>query len=179
MQTLLLVLFHASHSPDQDFLPEPAPSAIVQTIEFNQKDYDILCERYLSQQTKRKMHVLPSGMAIRREQKGRYIDLDLPNNASLLSKINALLESKNHKEVYKILCKIRDWEINPQNTEIFEDEDISREVQNLHYVDLTKDCIDLTQDNNCIDLTGDGTKKCAYDSSVKEEYIEPKHDVNN
>lgn len=116
------------------------------TILFDQNEYDELYQRYLSERNERKMHVLPSGMTIRKWHRGRYIDL-LPECKSLKTKIDALLKARDHKEVYIILSQLRKWEINPQNnTGIFDDQEDSEDVQYQEYVDST-------QTDNYFDLT--------------------------
>ena len=102
------------------------------------------------------MRELSSGRVIRRQYKKRYVD-EFP---SLAAKIDNLLSMKHHEKVYAILCKLRDWEINPQDRAVFGNLGDKKlgDVQAYDYVDLTKqnEVVDLTAEKHS-DFKDQGT----------------------
>ena len=80
---------------------------------YDEDDYRSLHERYLMPRVREKVE-LPGGRTIRRQVKGRVIDQNTQGYRMLRSKVDSLLRKNNHGEVYRLLCQLRSWELDPQ-----------------------------------------------------------------
>lgn len=133
------------HNAKSD-IPDEVLSSSIRS--FNENHYNDLCDKYLSVKTCRRMGELPSGRVIRRQYRERYVD----SFTKLASKIDNLLNTKQHEKVYNILCQLHDWEIDPRKRAVFADSKDAQEdgIQGYAYVDLTQqdDEVDLTNEDD-------------------------------
>jgi hypothetical protein len=145
---------------------------------FDEADYTNLCQRYLMPRTRKKPE-LPDGMILRRQYRGRIIDANTPLYRKLRVKVDAWLRKNNHEEVYRVLCQLRDWELDPRRVPaIFQskdDEDVAE------VFDLTSgndepsyiDCIDVDE---CITTAAAAT---TLSSSIPGVVLSSEHFVSN
>eukprot|EP00804_Cyclotella_cryptica_P026769 CCRYP_007964-RA/>CCRYP_007964-RA protein AED:0.04 eAED:0.04 QI:694/1/1/1/0.6/0.66/6/882/813 len=87
-------------------------------------------------------------MTLRRQYRDRMINVPTAEFKKLRRRIDFLLKKDERKEVYKILCQLRNWEMNPLRNEVFRDANENGEESVNEYVDLTEDI----DDKNCIDV---------------------------
>ena len=80
---------------------------------FDADDYTVLSQRYLMPRIRHNPE-LPGGMILRRQYRKRIIDAKVPLYHKLRVKVDALLKKNKHKDVYRLLCQLRDWELDPR-----------------------------------------------------------------
>eukprot|EP01082_Thalassiosira_pseudonana_P007363 g6458.t1 g6458 contig23:506490-509749(-) len=111
---------------------------------FDENDYRDLHQRYLTPRVREKAQ-LPGGMTLRRQCRSRIIDQKTPGYRKLRHRVDALLKKNNHPDVYRLLCQLRDFELDPRKVpEIFREEKTGNDDNDdddgfLEYVDLTND----------------------------------------
>ncbi len=119
---------------------------------FDEADYTTLCQRYLTPRTRINPE-LPDGMVLRRQYRGRIIDANTPFYRKLRVQVDALLKKNNHEEVYRLLCQLRDWELDPRRVPaMFQSKRDNEDI--VEVFDFTKsndepacvDCIDFDDD---------------------------------
>jgi hypothetical protein len=133
------------------FLPEKTDSST-----FDPDDYNFLKDRYLCPKPVRRIRTTASGRTVHR---GRlcigYID-NLPECKKIRTRVDQLLILKEHTKVYNILCQLREWEMNPRRTELFQGL-----AANGHD--------ETTEGYYCVDLTEDESKnRCNAENNIGE-----------
>jgi len=123
----------------------------VEEESYDEDDYKSLHERYLMPRIREKVE-LPGGRMLRRQCKGRMIDQKKSKGYRMLrTKVDGLLKKNRHGDVYRLLCQLRNWELDPRRIpSVFKDcgDEAVKEV-----LDLTKE--EEEEDgsgNTCIDV---------------------------
>ena len=115
---------------------------------FDEDDYTILHSRYLMPRIREKVE-LAGGITLRRQCRGRILDQNTPGFRLLRSRVDALTRKNHHVEVYRLLCQLRNWELDPRRVPTAfrdaGDEDVAE------VLDLTKD-EDERPGSACIDV---------------------------
>ena len=143
---------HHRKTPKTTMQPEQVTSS---EFSFNEKDYNELKERYLTQKVLKNQQ-LPGGMTLRRTYRDRYIDVRELKFKKLRQKIDSLQKDDKDIEIYKLLSQLKEWEINPKRDALW---------RSLGVVD--GDCV-----NELVDLTAEDEKVCI---DVDEEEAKPYH----
>ncbi|KAL7552079.1 hypothetical protein ACHAWF_015295 [Thalassiosira exigua] len=118
-------------------------------VTYDQDDYATLRERYLTPRVREKAE-LASGITLRRQTKGRMIDQPSVGFRLLRTKVDFLLRKGDHPEVYRLLCQLRNWEMDPSR--------VPAVCQKVVGADAVAEFLDLTgEDDNghdqpCIDV---------------------------
>ena len=112
---------------------------------YDEDDYRSLHERYLMPRVREKVE-LPNGCTLRRQIRARVIDQNTQGYRMLRCKVDSLLRKNNHSEVYRLLCQLRNWELDPQRVPaVFLEGNDAVEV-----IDLSKE--DDGTGNSCINV---------------------------
>jgi len=129
---------------------KPQPDTITSkhsTVEeesYDEDDYKSLHQRYLMPRIREKVE-LPGGRMLRRQCKGRMIDQKNSKGFRLLrTKVDSLLKKNRHGEVYRLLCQLRNWELDPRRIPAVFEECGDEAVKEV--LDLTK------EEDTCIDV---------------------------
>ncbi len=120
---------------------------------FDEKDFEVLRQRYLLPRIQLNTE-LPTGMTLRRTCKPRLIDLKTPGFQRLRVRIDELTKQNDRGEVYRLLCQVRSYEIDPSR--------VPAVMQERNQDGDVNEVFDLTQDND------DGGEKECYNV---DEYI--------
>ncbi|KAL7543162.1 hypothetical protein ACHAXR_012463, partial [Thalassiosira sp. AJA248-18] len=116
---------------------------------YDEGDYASLHQRYLMPRIREKAE-LAGGITLRRQCKARVIDQKTRGFRLLKSKVDALLRKKDHGEVYRLLCQLRNWELDPQRVPaVFQDRS-SGDDDVAEVLDLTTE--EDRSGNHCIDV---------------------------
>ena len=115
---------------------------------FDEDDYVSLHSRYLMPRIREKVE-LAGGITLRRQFRGRILDQNTPGFRLLRSRVDALTRKSDHVEVYRLLCQLRNWELDPRRVPTAfrdaGDEDVAE------VLDLTNDDDDRPS-SACIDV---------------------------
>lgn len=134
--------------PQPDTVTSKRPT--VEEESYDEDDYKSLHERYLMPRIREKVE-LPGGRMLRRQCKGRMIDQKNSKGFRMLRiKVDSLLKKNRHDEVYRLLCQLRNWELDPRRIpSVFKDcgDEAVKEV-----LDLTKEEEEDGSGNTCIDV---------------------------
>ena len=135
---------------------------------YDKADYEILKQRYLMPRVREKAE-LANGITLRRQFRDRLIDQKTPGFKLLKTKVDSLLKKNYHAEVYRLLCQLRDWELNPERTPAAFHEGNRCDGDVEEVLDLTKEddgpgkhCIDVDEyitDVLLVDVTKEGDGK--------------------
>mmetsp|Transcript_26188 Transcript_26188/g.56211 ORF Transcript_26188/g.56211 Transcript_26188/m.56211 type:complete len:1361 (-) Transcript_26188:477-4559(-) len=117
---------------------------------YDEDDYATLHQRYLMPRIRQKV-ALAGGITLRRQCRGRVIDQKTRGFRMLRSKVDALLKKRNHGEVYRLLCQLRSWELDPRRVPAAFQDGSNRDDDVTEILDLTKGEEDGSG-NTCIDV---------------------------
>ena len=110
-------------------------------VSIDEEDFEQLRQRYLLPRIQLRSE-LPTGMTLRRTCKPRLIDLKTPGFQRLRIRIDELTKKNDRLEVYRLLCQVRDYEIDPSR--------VPAVMQEQNEDGDVNEVFDLTQDNdNC------------------------------
>jgi len=135
--------------PQPDTVTSKHPT--VEEESYDEDDYKSLHQRYLMPRIREKVE-LPGGRMLRRQCKGRMIDQKKSKGFRLLrTKVDGLLKKNRHGDVYRLLCQLRNWELDPRRIPAVFEECGDEAVKEIF--DLTKE--EEEEDgsgNTCIDV---------------------------
>ncbi|KAL3791789.1 hypothetical protein ACHAW5_009422 [Stephanodiscus triporus] len=111
-------------------------------------DYAILRTRYLMPRIREKVE-LAGGITLRRQCRGRMIDQNTPGFRLLRSRVDALTRKRDHAEVYRLLCQLRNWELDPRRVPTAfrdaGDEDVAEVLDLTRDEDERPSCVDVDE----------------------------------
>eukprot|EP00984_Skeletonema_dohrnii_P028184 scaffold18079_cov104-Skeletonema_dohrnii-CCMP3373.AAC.3 len=110
-------------------------------ITFDEEDFEKLRQRYLLPRIQLNTE-LPTGMTLRRTCKPRLIDLKTPGFQRLRVKIDELTKKNDWLAVYRLLCQVRSYEIDPSR--------VPAVMQETNHCGDVNEVFDLTQDNYAV-----------------------------
>jgi hypothetical protein len=144
---------------------EPSPDVVKSSVEFDEREYEILYNRYLKERV-RENETLPGGMQLRRQKKSRLLDdPNISGYKELGKEVDRLLKRGNRHGVFELLSQLRDFELNPR-----------RVPAALKFIspacDEVAECVDLTNDweDECIDV-----ERYIVDVLLRKEDDESRH----
>ena len=111
-------------------------------IAFDEEDFEKLRQRYLLPRIQLNTE-LPTGMTLRRTFKPRLIDLKTPGFQRLRVRIDKLTKKNDWLAVYRLLCQVRRYEIDPSR--------VPAVMQETNHCGDVNEVFDLTQDNDDVD----------------------------
>lgn len=130
--------------------PEAVSSSRIDSA-LDEDEYAKLRERYLMPRVREKVE-LPGGRILRRQTKGRIIDQNTKGFRLLKSKVDTLLRKGDHSEVYRLLCQLKNWEMNPRRVPAAF-QDVNRGDEDVAEVlDLTREEEEDGTGIGCIDV---------------------------
>lgn len=106
---------------------------------FDEQDFEVLRQRYLLPRIQLNTE-LPTGMTLRRTCKPRLIDLKTPGFQRLRVRIDELTKQNDTLGVYRLLCQVRNYEIDPSR--------VPAVMQERNQDGDVNEVFDLTQDND-------------------------------
>jgi hypothetical protein len=125
---------------------EPSPDVAKSSIQFDEQEYEILCNRYLKERV-RENESLPGGMTLRRQKKSRLLDQNISGYKQLGKEVDRLLKRGDRHRVFELLSQLRDFELNPRR--------VPPALKHISPAsDEVAECVDLTTDreDECIDV---------------------------
>lgn len=111
-------------------------------VSIDEEDFEKLRQRYLLPRIQLRSE-LPSGITLRRTCKPRLIDLKTPGFQRLRIRIDELTKKNDRLEVYRLLCQVRNYEIDPSR--------VPTVMQEQNQDGDVNEVFDLTQDNDDCD----------------------------
>jgi hypothetical protein len=145
--------------------PELVPSSGNHPSEtaFDEEDFEELRRRYLLPRIQLNSE-LPTGMTLRRTCRARLIDLKTPGFQRLRVRIDELTKKNDTMEVYRLLCQVRSYEINPSR--------VPQIMQERNQDGDVTEVFDLTQDND-----DDNPKECFNVDEYITDVLLPQDDT--
>jgi hypothetical protein len=149
-----------------------------ETALFDEQDFEELRQRYLLPRIQLNSE-LPTGMTLRRTCRARLIDLKTPGFQRLRVRIDELIKKNDKLEVYRLLCQVRSYEIDPSRVpQVMQERNQDGDVTELF--DLTQDIDDdcLNVDEYITDVLlpreDDNVSRpdCVVSTDVKKEKID-------
>lgn len=128
----------------------PLPD-MVKSIEFDENEYAVLCDRYLYERCKGKSLLRTAA----------YQDIR--------KRVDALLQDDNHFEVFKLLSELRDYEMNPRQRRLPLFRGKSSLENGVDFVDLTK------ADKREVFVVDSGSESEVPTAKSRERHIKSEH----